>query len=114
MPTLDPGLLEQRVTEFLDRQRWTRQQLDAFQQDRLAAILRHAAEHSGFYRETLGPLVAQGAPLDSLSLQSAKLIWTEPIPGAPPGLLPSSPPSPSPSEAGAAAFTVIQGGKRDR
>src|SRR5262245_15382588 len=53
-------------------------------------------------------------PLDSLSLQNTKLIWTEPIPGAPPGLLPSSPPSPSPSEAGAAAFTVIQGGKRDR
>ncbi|MET0482482.1 MAG: PAS domain-containing protein [Aestuariivirgaceae bacterium] len=52
------------------------------------------------------------ASLDSLSLQSAKLIWTEPIPGAPAGLLPSSPPSTS--EAALTAFTVIQGGKRDR
>ncbi len=51
-------------------------------------------------------------PLDSLSLQSAKLIWTEPIPGAPAGLLPAS--RPLPPEPGSTAFTVIQGGKKDR
>jgi hypothetical protein len=50
-------------------------------------------------------------PLDFLSLQIAKLIWTEPIPGAPAGLLPSS--RPAPSEPGSTAFTVIQGGKRE-
>jgi hypothetical protein len=48
-------------------------------------------------------------PLDSLVLQSARLIWTLPIPGAPAGLLSS--PGPSPGEPGNAAFTVIQGGK---
>jgi len=51
-------------------------------------------------------------PLDSLSLQNTKLIWTEPIPGAPPGLLPASPPSSL--EPANTPFTVIQGGKRDR
>jgi hypothetical protein len=51
-------------------------------------------------------------PLDSLSLQSAKLIWTEPIPGAAAALFPVS--RALPSEPGPTAFTVIQGGKRDR
>jgi hypothetical protein len=48
-------------------------------------------------------------PLDSLALQSARLIWTEPIPGAPAGLLSS--PAAHLGEPGNAAFTVIQGGK---
>jgi hypothetical protein len=51
-------------------------------------------------------------PLDSLSLQSSKLIWTEPIPGAPAGLL--SIPGSAEIELGPPGFTVIQGGKRDR
>lgn len=48
-------------------------------------------------------------PVHSLVLESASLIWTEPIPGAPAGLLSS--PRTAPGEPANAAFTVIQGGK---
>jgi hypothetical protein len=48
-------------------------------------------------------------PLHSLALQSARLIWTEPIPGAPAGLLSAR--HTSAGEPGNPAFTVIQGGK---
>jgi phenylacetate-CoA ligase len=37
--------------ELLERERWPRERLEAFQQRRLEQLVRHAAEHSSFWRE---------------------------------------------------------------
>jgi phenylacetate-coenzyme A ligase PaaK-like adenylate-forming protein len=53
-----------RLTEELTaRDGWTRRQLMTHQQERLQATLRHAARTSPYYRETIGHLIAAGAPL---------------------------------------------------
>lgn len=46
------------VAELLERDTWTRERLLAHQRERLAALYRHAAEHSPYYREAL----ADGTP----------------------------------------------------
>jgi putative adenylate-forming enzyme len=49
----------ERVTALVDelepRDRWSRDQLLAYQRDRLESLLRYAAAASPYYRETLGP-----------------------------------------------------------
>ena len=53
--------------EQLDRDRWSRDQLLAWQGGRLRALLRHATAASPYYREVLGPDAAAGAvPLSAL------------------------------------------------
>lgn len=43
-----------RAAELLAHDRWSRDELLAYQRDRLSALLRHAVEHSPYYREALG------------------------------------------------------------
>jgi phenylacetate-coenzyme A ligase PaaK-like adenylate-forming protein len=51
----------------LARDRWSRDQLLAWQGERLRALLRHATVASPYYREVLGPDAAAGAvPLSAL------------------------------------------------
>jgi len=44
--------------ELIAHDRWTRERLLAHQRERLRAVLRHAAAHSPYYRDTLGPAAA--------------------------------------------------------
>jgi phenylacetate-coenzyme A ligase PaaK-like adenylate-forming protein len=39
--------------ELAERERWPRERLEAFQQERLTELARHAAERSAFWRERL-------------------------------------------------------------
>jgi putative adenylate-forming enzyme len=55
------------VGEQLARDRWARDQLLAYRDERLRALLRHATAASPYYREVLGPDAASGAvPLAEL------------------------------------------------
>jgi phenylacetate-CoA ligase len=63
-PALDIAVVHRRLAELTARDRWTRQQLLAYQQERLQALLHHAVAASPFYRETIGHLVARRAPLE--------------------------------------------------
>ena len=60
--TLEPGVAKRRTDEFSARLNWSREQLQAYQQERLKAILQHAAAASPYYREKIGSLVAANAP----------------------------------------------------
>lgn len=46
--------------ELAERERWSRERLHRYQQDRLGAVVRHAAEHSPFYRERLAGVIGPG------------------------------------------------------
>lgn len=50
----------------LARDRWSRDQLQAWQAERLRALLRHATTASPYYREVLGPAAAAAVPLQEL------------------------------------------------
>src|SRR5215470_14538796 len=54
----------QLAAELTARSSWTRRRLLAHQSERLQATLRHAVSASPYYRETIGHLVARGAPLE--------------------------------------------------
>jgi hypothetical protein len=45
------GMRESKA--MLERERWPRERLEAFQHERLAELTAHAAEHSPFWRERL-------------------------------------------------------------
>jgi phenylacetate-CoA ligase len=62
--TLNVDSVRQHATELLERNNWPRDRLAAYQQERLQHALRHAVDASPFYKETIGELVAKGAPLD--------------------------------------------------
>jgi phenylacetate-CoA ligase len=47
------------------RDRWSREELLAFQRERVRALIRHAAIHSPYYREVLGADAAE-RPLSEL------------------------------------------------
>ncbi len=61
---MDSAALQRRAAELMARDRWTRQQLLSYQQERLQDVLRHAVRASPYYRETIGHLVARRAPLE--------------------------------------------------
>ena len=63
-PALDATIVRRRVAELRARDNWTRQQLLAHQRERVQAVLHHAVSASPYYRETIGHLVARGAPLE--------------------------------------------------
>ncbi|WP_119272265.1 phenylacetate--CoA ligase family protein [Taklimakanibacter deserti] len=63
-PALDAAMGRPRLAELSARDRWTRQQLLAYQNERLQAALQHAVHASPYYRETIGHLVARDAPLE--------------------------------------------------
>jgi phenylacetate-coenzyme A ligase PaaK-like adenylate-forming protein len=63
------------AAELTARNSWSREQLLRHQQQRLQETLRRAAVGSPFYRETIGHLVARGAPLEDLPvLTKAQLV----------------------------------------
>jgi phenylacetate-coenzyme A ligase PaaK-like adenylate-forming protein len=63
IPTVDAALAGRIATELVSHGTWTRDRLLAHQGERLNVLLRHAATHSAYYRETIGDLVARGRPL---------------------------------------------------
>ncbi|MEZ5832541.1 MAG: hypothetical protein R3D05_15315 [Dongiaceae bacterium] len=72
VPTSDATALGRRAAELTARDRWTRPQLLAYQQERLWAVLRHAVDTSPYYRDTIGHLVARGAPLEEFPVLTKK------------------------------------------
>ncbi|WP_246805895.1 hypothetical protein [Ensifer sp. ENS10] len=60
--TLDPDLLLRQSQARLLRAEWSRERLLAFQRSELQSALRHAVGASTYYRESIGELVASGAP----------------------------------------------------
>jgi phenylacetate-CoA ligase len=53
--------------ELTARERWPRERLERYQQERLEALVRHAAAHSPFYRERLAGALGEGpVRLDAL------------------------------------------------
>src|SRR6478736_1620683 len=68
--TLEAAALGRRAAELTTRDKWTRRQLIAHQQERLQAILRHAVTASPYYRETIGHLVARDAPPEQFPILS--------------------------------------------
>jgi phenylacetate-coenzyme A ligase PaaK-like adenylate-forming protein len=63
VPTVDIATAARIAVELLSHSSWTREQLLAYQQERLKAFLRRAIAHSPYYRETIGDLVARDRPL---------------------------------------------------
>jgi phenylacetate-coenzyme A ligase PaaK-like adenylate-forming protein len=60
-----PDAIRARAGELLALDRWPRADVLAFQRERLRELLRHAVEHSPYYREALGS-DAPDRPLESL------------------------------------------------
>jgi phenylacetate-CoA ligase len=54
-----------REAELMARDRWSREELSAFQRERVHALITHAATHSCYYREVLGADAAE-RPLHEL------------------------------------------------
>ncbi|HEX6092278.1 MAG TPA: hypothetical protein VFZ07_02940, partial [Dongiaceae bacterium] len=65
-PTLDPAAVQRRAAILMARDNWTREQLLAYQRQRVQETLEHAVTSSAYYRETIGHLVARQAPLEDL------------------------------------------------
>src|SRR4051812_13195412 len=61
------------VSELLARDRWSRERVLAHREEHLRALLRHAVEHSPYYRETIGD--ADGVDVEALpTLPKATLV----------------------------------------
>jgi hypothetical protein len=63
-----------REAELMARDRWTRDDLLAFQGERLRALLAHAVTHSRYYREALGADAAERPLTDLPTLSKATLM----------------------------------------
>jgi len=63
VPTVDLAVAGRIANELIGHGAWTRDQLLAHQEEQLKVLLRGAATHSPYYRETIGDLVARGRPL---------------------------------------------------
>lgn len=74
--SLAPDALAARARELLERDTWSREQLVAYQRDRLRALVRHAVERSAYYRDALGP-DAVGAELSELPTLPKRLLMEE-------------------------------------
>lgn len=75
--TLDPALLKLRTEEFATRLSWSREQILAHQQTSLRQILRHAADNSPYFRDTIRPLVEANAPLDAYPVMNKSILMKE-------------------------------------
>ena len=63
VPTVDLAVAGRIANELIGHGTWTRDKLLAHQNEQLSAFLRRAANHSPYYREMIGDLVAKGRPL---------------------------------------------------
>ena len=52
---LAPATLGAHAKTLLQRDRWSRKELLDYQQEHLRGLIRHAVEHSPYYRAALGP-----------------------------------------------------------
>ena len=73
---LSPQVLEKNAVEMLERDRWSREKLDEFQDRRLRRLLEHAVERSPYYREALGEDAAE-APLGDLPTLPKSLLLNQ-------------------------------------
>lgn len=73
---LAPAALGAHAKTLLQRDRWSREELLAYQQDRLRGLVRHAVERSPYYRATLGP-GAERAELSELPTLSKQVLMDE-------------------------------------
>lgn len=72
--TLDPDLLLRQSQERLLRAEWSRERLLAFQRSELQSALRHAVGASTYYRESIGELVASGAPFHAFPVLTKRAL----------------------------------------
>src|SRR5439155_19741406 len=63
VPTVDLAIAGRIANELIGHGTKMREQLIAHQKEQLSVLLRRAATHSPYYRETIGDLVARGRPL---------------------------------------------------
>lgn len=63
IPTVDLNAVNGIAATLVEHGAWSRDRLLAHQRERLRQMLRHAAAHSPYYRETIGNLVARDRPL---------------------------------------------------
>ena len=73
-PTLNLDRLVQYSQQLFERRNWSRTRLLAYQRSSLETALRHAVAASPFYQETLGGLVARGAPLDDFPILTKRIL----------------------------------------
>lgn len=73
-PTLDRDLLRRLAHERLLRSQWSRERIVSFQRSALQSALQHAVGASSYYRETIGALVAWGAPLDAFPVLTKRTL----------------------------------------
>ncbi len=72
--TLDIDLVNRHADELVERNRWPRHRLLAYQRDELKKSLRHAVETSPYYRETIGDLVSREAPLEDFPVLTKRTL----------------------------------------
>ena len=75
-PTTALEQVRARAAELLSHDRWSREQVIAYQDARLRELLRHAVERSPYYREALGA-DAPERPLESLPTLSKPLLMEQ-------------------------------------
>jgi len=75
--TLDPAIVGRRADELAEHLTWPRERVLSYQQDRLRDILRHATAGSPYYRETIGKLVDDDAPLSAYPIMNKTILMSE-------------------------------------
>ena len=75
--TLDPEVVKRRADELLARLTWPRVRLLAYQHEKLKEALRHAASASPYFREKIGRLVAEDAPLSAYPTMNKSILMSE-------------------------------------
>ena len=73
---LAPATLAAGAAALLQRDRWSREQLADYQGKRLRSLIRHAVEHSPYYRAALGP-GAETAELSALPTLSKRVLMEQ-------------------------------------
>jgi hypothetical protein len=63
-----------REAELLARDRWSLEELLAFQRERVRALIRHAVTHSPYYRESLGADAADRSLAELPTLPKATMM----------------------------------------
>jgi phenylacetate-CoA ligase len=65
------------AAEMLDRERWPRERLLAFQRRRLREVVRHARVHSSYYRRVIGDVGKDEVRLDKLPILTKATLMAE-------------------------------------
>ncbi|MFN4142877.1 phenylacetate--CoA ligase family protein [Aestuariivirga sp.] len=77
IPTVDLALAGRLAEELASHGNWTRERLLAYQSGALNALLRHAAAHSPYYRETIGKLVSKGRPFAEFPIMTKSKLMAD-------------------------------------